>query len=86
MRASVIVAALMALLVAGVVKLADGRSIDLVICYHCFQMEIFDESGDYTYVGVGTASEPLLSEQLKTGGVEYVDRLGQFLRSQADNS
>ena len=68
------------------VKLADGRSIDLVICYHCFQMEIFDESGDHTYVGVGTASEPLLSEQLKTGGVEYVDRLGQFLRSQADNS
>lgn len=69
------------------VKLADGRSIDLVICYHCFQMQIFDESGN-TYVGISTASEPLLNEQLKAGGVEYVDRLEQFFQSlrEADNS
>lgn len=70
------------------VKLADGRSIDLVVCYHCVQMKIYDESGDYTYVGVGTASEPLLNEHLKAGGVEYVDRLGEFMQSlrEADNS
>ena len=69
------------------VKLADGRAIDLVICYHCWQMHIFDGS-EKTYVSIGTASEPLLNEQLKAGGVEFVDRLELFLKSvrEADHS
>lgn len=62
------------------VKLEDGRAIDLVICYHCWQMLIFDESENAS-VSIGTASEPLLTEQLKAGGVEFVDRLGLFLQS-----
>ena len=56
------------------VKLADGRSIDLVICYHCFQMEIYDGAEEAT-VTIGPASQPVLNERLKAGGVQFVDRL-----------
>lgn len=62
------------------VKLQDGRSIDLVICYYCWQMKIFD-GAEEAYVSIGTGSEPLLNKQLKAGGVEYVDRLGSAVPS-----
>ena len=55
-------------------RLEDGKSLHLVICYHCIQVWIFDGSG-YTPFSIGPESERLLNTHLKAGGVEFVDRL-----------